>query len=56
MWWAIQFNDNSAGYMKMSAEMDCEGVYRADGTLVSPEEHIEYTCVDMNAVAPTWAE
>ena len=55
MWWAIQFSDNSAGYMKMSAENACDGVYRADGTLISPEEHIEYTCIDMNAVAPSWA-
>jgi len=55
MWWAIEFNDNSAGYMKMQ-DGNCEGVYRADGTLISSEEHIEYTCVDMNAEAPSWAE
>ena len=56
MWWSIEFNDSSTGYMKMSAEMVSEGVYRADGTLISPEEHIEYTCTDMNAAKPSWAK
>ena len=55
MWWAITFKDNSAGYMKMSEEFECQGVYRADGTLISPEDKIEYTCTDMNASAPSWA-
>lgn len=56
MWWAIEFNDGSAGYIQMSEVLHCLGVYRADGTQVSNEEHVEYTCVDMNAAAPTWTE
>lgn len=55
MWWSIEFNDSSTGYMKMQ-EGNCIGVYRDDGTLISPEEHIEYTCTDMNAAKPSWAK
>lgn len=54
MWWAIVFSDNSTGYQKMDSG-NCIGVYRADGTLISPEEAVEYTCVDENAAAPDWA-
>jgi len=53
-WFAITFTDNSTGYQKMQ-DGYCLGVYRADGALVSPEEHVEYTCTDMNAEAPSWA-
>jgi len=53
MWWAIVFSDNSTGYMKMDFG-NCLGVYRANGTAVSPEEKVEYTCVDENAAAPDW--
>lgn len=53
-WFAITFTDNSTGYQKME-DGNCIGVYRADGTVISIEEHIEYTCTDMNATAPSWA-
>jgi hypothetical protein len=53
-WFAITFTDNSMGYQKME-DGNCIGVYHADGTVISPEEHIEYTCTDMNAPAPSWA-
>jgi len=53
-WFAIQFSDNTTGYQKME-DGNCLGVYRADGTLIHAEEHIEYTCTDMNATAPSWA-
>lgn len=53
-WWAIVFSDGQTGYMKME-EGECLGAYYADGTLLSPEEKVEYTCVDMNAAAPSWA-
>jgi hypothetical protein len=33
----------------------CIGVYYSDGTLISPDEKVEYTCVDTNASAPSWA-
>lgn len=55
MWWSIEFSDSSTGYMKMQ-DGNCIGVYRDDGTLISPEEHIEYTCTDMNAAKPSWAK
>jgi hypothetical protein len=53
-WFAITFSDNSTGYQKMEDGL-CIGVYRADGTTVSPEEKVEYTCTNDNAAAPTWA-
>ena len=53
-WFAIQFTDNSTGYQKME-DGNCIGVYRADGTAISSEEAVEYTCTDMNATAPSWA-
>lgn len=54
MWWAIVFSDNSTGFQKMDSG-NCIGVYRSDGTLISPEEAVEYTCVNDNAIAPDWA-
>jgi len=53
MWWSIEFNDGTTGYQKMDSG-NCVGVYRADGTLISPEDKVEYTCVDENAAAPDW--
>lgn len=53
-WFEIVFSDNLTGYQKME-DMVCIGVYRADGTLVSPEEAVEYTCTNDNATAPAWA-
>jgi hypothetical protein len=53
-WFAIVFTDDSTGYQKMDSG-GCVGVYRADGTLISPEEKVEYTCVNNNATAPDWA-
>lgn len=54
VWWAIAFFDGATGYVKM-ANGSCQGVFRADGTAVHPEEKVEYTCVDVNATAPSWA-
>lgn len=54
IWFEITFSDNSSGYQKMDSG-NCIGVYRADGTVVLPEEKVEYTCVDENAAAPDWA-
>lgn len=53
-WWAIVFVNNSTGYIKMEDGM-CIGVYRSDGTVVLPEEKVEYTCVDMDVLPPPWA-
>jgi hypothetical protein len=53
-WFAIVFTDNSTGYQKMQ-DGTCIGVYRADGTVISPEEAVEYTCTNDNATAPDWA-
>lgn len=53
-WFAIQFADGSTGYQKMENGW-CIGVFCADGTAVSPEEHVEYTCTNDNATAPAWA-
>jgi hypothetical protein len=52
-WFEITFTDNSTGYQKME-DGNTIGVYRADGTVISPEEAIEYTCTNDNATAPTW--
>lgn len=54
IWWGIVFSDGSTGYMKMNAGY-CMGVFRADGTVVRPEEKVEYTCVNMDVAAPSWA-
>lgn len=53
-WFEITFSDESTGYQKME-DGYCIGVYFADGTAVSPEEHVEYTCTNDNATAPSWA-
>lgn len=55
-WWSIVFTvpEGQTGYQKMQ-DGSCLGVYFEDGTLVSPEQHIEYTTVDTNASAPSWA-
>lgn len=52
-WFEITFSDGSMGYQKMEDGWTT-GVYRADGTLLSPEEHVEYTCTNDNATAPAW--
>lgn len=52
-WFEIQFVDGSTGYIRL-VDLCSQGVYRADGTLVSPEESVEYTCVNDNAAAPSW--
>ena len=53
-WFAIVFTDNSTGYQKM-VDSNTVGVYRADGTVISAEENVEYTCTNDNATAPDWA-
>jgi len=53
-WFAIVFIDNSTGYQKM-VDGNTVGVYRADGTVISSEEAVEYTCINDNAPAPDWA-
>lgn len=52
-WFAIQFFDGSTGFMRLVSGW-CQGVYRADGTVVSPEEIVEYTCTNDNAAQPEW--
>jgi hypothetical protein len=52
-WFEITFTDNSTGYQKMEDGYTI-GVYRANGTAISPEEAIEYTCTNDNATAPAW--
>jgi len=52
-WFEIVFTDGSTGYQKME-NGNCTGVYRADGSLISPEQHVEYTCVNDNAAVPNW--
>jgi hypothetical protein len=53
-WFEITFTDNSTGYQKME-DGNTIGVYRADGTVISADEHVEYTCTNDNATAPAWA-
>ena len=52
-WFAIQFIDGSTGSIRL-IDGNCQGVYRADGTVVSPEEAVEYTCTNDNAAQPEW--
>jgi len=52
-WFAIQFIDGSTGSMRL-IDGWCQGVYRADGTVVSPEEAVEYTCTNMDVAQPSW--
>ena len=52
-WFAIQFSDGSTGFMHL-IDGNCQNVYRADGTVVNAEEHVEYTCTDDNAAQPSW--
>ena len=55
-WWSLIFEipANQTGYQKMQDGM-CIGVYYEDGTLISPDEKVEYTCVNTDAPAPPWA-
>ncbi len=55
-WWLVEFNlpEGKTGYQKMQ-DGYCLGVYFADGTLLSPEDKVEYTTIDTNAPAPDWA-
>ena len=52
-WFEITFSDNSTGFMRL-VDGSCQNVYRADGSVVSPEEIVEYTCVNDNATVPSW--
>ena len=52
-WFEITFTDNSTGYQKME-DGNTIGIYRADGSAVSSDEHVEYTCTNDNATAPAW--
>ncbi len=52
-WFEITFSDGSMGYQKMEDGWTT-GVYRVDGTLLSPEDKVEYTCTNDNATAPAW--
>lgn len=52
-WFEIQFADGGDGSMRL-IDGNCQGVYRADGTAVAADEHVEYTCVNDNAAAPSW--
>jgi hypothetical protein len=53
-WWAIEFANpvGQTGYQKME-EGTCLGVFFQDGTPVTG--NVEYTTVDTNSVAPSWA-
>ena len=53
-WWAIVFAipEGETGYQKMQ-DGECLGVYYSDGTPVTG--NVEYTTVDTNAPAPSWA-
>lgn len=55
-WWLLEFTipADRTGYQKMEDGI-CLGVYYDDGTEISPEEKVEYTCVDTNAPPPPWA-
>lgn len=52
-WFEIKFTDDSVGYIYLEDNSPV-GVYRADGTPITPEEHVEYTCINDNASAPSW--
>ena len=52
-WFEIQFADGATGSMRL-IDGWCQGVYRADGTPVAADEHVEYTCTNDNASAPSW--
>ena len=53
-WFELRFNDESQGFAHLDSNGNYIGVYRADGTVVSDEEHVEYTCINDNVTAPTW--
>lgn len=53
-WFELRFNDESQGFAHLDSRGNYIGVFRADGTVVSPEEAVEYTCINDNAPAPTW--
>lgn len=55
-WFELQFLDNSQGFAQLDADGNYICIYRADGTPIAVGENIEYTCVDMNAAAPSWAD
>jgi hypothetical protein len=52
-WFAITFNNGSTGFMRLEDGV-CQTVYRSNGVPISSEDHIEYTCTNMNASQPSW--
>jgi hypothetical protein len=54
-WFELKFSDNTQGFAHLDANGNYIAVYRADGTPIGVGENVEYTCVNDNATAPSWA-
>lgn len=54
-WWSIEFlaGETGTGYLKMMDGV-CQGVYTETGTLIPPEQHIEYITTATDVPAPSW--
>lgn len=52
-WFAITFKNGSNGFMRLKDGV-CQAVYHSNGLPVGVEEHVEYTCTNMNAAQPSW--
>lgn len=52
-WFAITFNNGSNGFMRL-VDGVCQTVYSSIGVPINSEDHIEYTCTNMNASQPSW--
>jgi hypothetical protein len=53
-WFEVQFVNGSSGFSHLDTDGNCLGVFKADGTDVTNEDHLEYTCVNDNAAVPAW--
>jgi hypothetical protein len=52
-WFAITFKTGVEGYVLLQDGVS-QAVYYSNGQQVGVEEHVEYTCTDMNAAQPSW--
>lgn len=53
-WFALQFNDGTAGWAHLDTDGNYLGVFSSDGTPLADDAKVGYTCVNDNAAAPAW--
>lgn len=53
-WFYLQFEDGTFGYEHLNTMGDNIGLYTENGTPISEDAHVQYTCIDDNAPVPSW--